>query len=66
MEQTLKLGIFYQDSAAKKRWAVKFDDPKALEQIGGVFVAVEPNGGSQMPTGKPLLFGYLKIGPNHP
>jgi Putative zinc-finger len=65
-EQAVNLGIFYQDSAAKKRWVLKFDDPKALEQIDAVFVTVEPNGGSQMPSGKPLLFAYLKIDPNHP
>jgi hypothetical protein len=65
-EQTLNLGIFYEDNAAKKRWVLKFDDPKALEQIDAVFVTVEPNGGSHMPSGKPLLFAYLKIVPNHP
>jgi hypothetical protein len=31
-----------------------------------VFVTVEPNGGSQRPSGKPLLFAYLRIHPNHP
>jgi hypothetical protein len=66
MQQTLNRGIFYQDSAAKKRSVVKFDDPKALERIDGVFVTVEPNGGSRMPRGRPLLFAHLKIGPNHP
>jgi Putative zinc-finger len=65
-EQALNLGIFYQDNAAKKRWVLKFDDPKALEQIDAVFVTVEPNGGSHMPSGKPLLFAYLKVDPNHP
>jgi hypothetical protein len=29
-------------------------------------VTVEPNGGSHKPSGSPLLFTYLKIGPNHP
>jgi hypothetical protein len=65
-EQALSLGIFYQDNAAKKHWVLKFDDPKALEQIDAVFVTVEPNGGSHMPSGKPLLFAYLKVDPNHP
>jgi hypothetical protein len=65
-EQALNLGIFYQDNSAKKRWVLKFDDPKALEQIDAVFVTVEPNGGSHMPSGKPLLFAYLKVDPNHP
>lgn len=64
--QALNLGIFYEDSASKKRWVLKLDDAKTLEQIDSVFVTVEPNGGSQKPTGKPLLFANLRIGSNHP
>ena len=64
--QALNLGIFYQDNATKKRWVLKFNDPKALEQIDAVFVTVEPNGGSAKPSGSPLLFTYLKIEANHP
>jgi hypothetical protein len=64
--EALNLGIFYEDNAAKKRWVLKFDDPKTLEQIDAVFVTVEPSGGSHKPSGSPLLFTYLKIGPNHP
>ena len=65
-QHALSLGIFYQDNAAKKRWVVKLDDPKTLAQIDGVFVTVEPHGGSKKPSGKPLLFAYLKSEPNHP
>jgi hypothetical protein len=65
-DHALNLGIFFEDSAAKKRWVLKFDDPKTLEQIDAVFVTVEPNGGSHRPSGKPLLFAYLKVDPNHP
>jgi len=65
-QQVLSLGIFYQDSIAKKRWVLKFDDPRALEQINAVFVTVEPHGGSHKPSGKPLLFASLRIDPNHP
>ncbi len=65
-QQVLNLGIFYQDSGAKKRWVLKFDDPRTLEQIQAVFVTVEPNGGSHKPSGRPLLFASLKIEPNHP
>jgi predicted nucleic acid-binding Zn-ribbon protein len=61
-----KLGIFYQDNVAKKSWVVKSNDRKALAQIDAVFITVEPNGGSERPTGKPLLFAYLKVAPNHP
>ena len=66
MQAALNLGVFFEDSAAKKRWVLKSDDAKTLEQIDAVFVTVEPNGGSHKPSGKPLLFAYLKIDPNHP
>ena len=66
MQEAVNLGIFFEDNAAKKRWVVKFDDAKSLEQIDAVFVTVEPNGGSHRPSGKPLLFAYLKVDPNHP
>jgi len=62
----LSLGIFYEDSAAKKRWVLKTDNPKDLSAIDAVFVTVEPQGGSHEPSGRPLLFAYLKIDPNHP
>ena len=65
-QQALNLGIFYQDSVAKKRWVLKVDDPHTLEQINAVFVTVEPQGGSHKPSGKSLLFASLRIEPNHP
>ena len=65
-EQAFPLGIFYEDNAAKKRWVLKLDDPKLLAQIDAVFVTVEPNGRSRKPSGKPLLFAYLRVDPNHP
>ncbi len=65
-QQALNLGIFYVDNASKKRWVLRFDDPKVLAQIDAVFVTVEPHGGSQKPTNKPLLFAYLHMDPNHP
>jgi hypothetical protein len=64
--QASKLGIFYEDNASKKRWVVKSNDRRTLDQIDAVFITVEPNGGSERPTGKPLLFAYLKLAPNHP
>ena len=45
---------------------VKFNDKKTLDQIDAVFVTVEPRGGSERPTGKPLLFAYLNVAANHP
>jgi anti-sigma factor RsiW len=65
-QQARSLGIFYEDNVTKKRWVLKADDPKTLEDIDAVFVTVEPNGGSQHPSGKPLLFAYLRVSPNHP
>jgi hypothetical protein len=65
-KEALSLGVFYVDNASKKRWVLRFDDPKALAQIDAVFVTVEPNGGSHKPSKKPLLFAYLHIDPNHP
>jgi hypothetical protein len=64
--RAVSLGILYQDNANKKRWVVKSDNPKTLAQIDAVFVTVEPNGGSPHPSGKPLLFAYLRVQPNHP
>lgn len=64
--QALPLGIMYLDSSAKRRWVLRLDDPSTLAKIDAVFVTVEPSGGSEKPTGKPLLFAYLKIEPNHP
>jgi hypothetical protein len=65
-QQALSLGVFYEDNTSKKRWILKFDDPKALSTIDAVFVTVEPNEGSHHPSGKELLFAYLRVSPNHP
>jgi len=65
-QQILNLGIFYEDNISKKRWVLKTNDPKTLDDIDAVFVTVEPNGGSRRPSGKQLLFAYLRVNPNHP
>jgi hypothetical protein len=65
-QQALNLGIFYEDNIGKKRWVLKANDPRTLEDIDAVFVTVEPNGGSHHPSGKQLLFAYLRVNPNHP
>jgi hypothetical protein len=63
----VSLGIFYVDSEANRRWVLKAEDPKTLAQINAVFVTVEPKGGSQRPSGKQLLYAYLRsASPNHP
>jgi Anti-sigma-K factor rskA/Putative zinc-finger len=65
-QEALSLGVFYEDNPNKKRWILKFDDPKAMATIDAVFVTVEPNGGSHHPSGKELIFAYLRVNPNHP
>jgi Putative zinc-finger len=65
-QQAINLGVFYEDNATKKRWILKCDDPKTLAQIDAVFVTVEPNGDNHKPSGKSLLFAYLRVDPNHP
>ena len=65
-DHAVNLGILFEDNASKKRWVLKSENPKTLAQIDAVFVTVEPNGGSEHPSGKPLLFAYLKVQPNHP
>jgi len=61
------LGIFYNDDQAQHRWAMKFDDPKLLEEIDTVFVTLEPAGRPfAAPTGKPILEAYFGTPPNHP
>jgi anti-sigma-K factor RskA len=63
----VSLGIFYMDNESNRRWALKFDDPKVLEEINSVFVTIEPQGGSKKPTNKPFLIAYLHSAPpNHP
>jgi len=65
-QHDINLGIFYQDDQNKKRWILKSNDPTTLAQIDAVFVTVEPNRESSKPSGKPLLFTYLRLTPNHP
>jgi anti-sigma factor RsiW len=65
-KRALSLGIFYQDNVANKRWVLKVDDPKTLQQIDAVFVTVEPQGGSREPSGHRLLVASLRVEPNHP
>jgi len=60
------LGILYMDSELNRRWVLRLDDPKQLAEIDAVFVTVEPRGGSQKPTGKPLLYALLRKEANHP
>jgi len=65
-QHAVSLGLFYKDDANQKRWVLKSNDAKTISQIDAVFVTVEPEGGSAKPSGKPLLFTYLRLDPNHP
>jgi hypothetical protein len=65
-QRDVSLGLLYQDDASQKRWVLKFNDAKTIAQIDAVFVTVEPEGGSTKPSGKPMLFTYLRLEPNHP
>jgi hypothetical protein len=65
-QHDVSLGLFYQDDANQKRWVLKLNDAKTVSQIDAVFVTVEPAGGSPRPSGKPLLFTYLRLDPNYP
>jgi hypothetical protein len=60
------LGILYMDSESNRRWILRLDDPKQLSELDAVFVTVEPQGGSQKPTGKPFLYALLRREANHP
>jgi hypothetical protein len=63
-QQALSLGGFYEANTSKKRWILKFDDPKALATADAVLVAAQPNRGSRHPSSKELLFAYLRVSPN--
>jgi Anti-sigma-K factor rskA len=62
----MNLGILYMDSESNRRWVLRLDDPKQLTELDAVFVTVEPQGGSQKPTGKPFLYALLRREANHP
>jgi hypothetical protein len=65
-QQALNLGIFYEDNVSRKRWILKCDAPQTLAEIDGVFVTIEPDGGSHAPSGKSLLFASLRNNPSPP
>jgi hypothetical protein len=63
---TFFIGSLCQHKANQKCWVLKSNDAKTISQIDAVFVTVEPEGGSTKPSGKPLLFTYLRLDLNHP
>jgi archaellum component FlaC len=61
------LGIFYSDDQNQHRWAMKFNNPKVLDEIDTVFVTLERLGAAfTVPKGKPVLEAYFGTPPNHP
>jgi len=62
----LNLGIFYIDDQKQSRWALKVEDPNLLKAIDFVFVTMEPHGGTKKPSGKKLMYAYLRNPINHP
>jgi len=59
------LGFLYVDDKAQRRWALKTEDPAAVNEIDSVFVTVEPEGGAKKPSSQRLLYAYLGEA-NHP
>lgn len=62
----LNLGIFYIDDQKQSRWALRVEDPNLLKAIDSVFVTMEPHGGTKKPSGKKLMYAYLRNPINHP
>ncbi len=65
-QATVSLGLLYMDDQKQSRWALKVEDPNLLKAINSVFVTLEPSGGTVKPTGKKLMYAYLRNPINHP
>jgi hypothetical protein len=62
-----RLGIFYSDDQAQRRWVFKCDDAKILREIDSVFVTFgRPDSDPSHPEGSSLMYAYLRGQPNHP
>jgi hypothetical protein len=62
-----RLGIFYSDDKAQRRWVFKCDDAKVLREIDSVFVTFgRPDSDPSHPEGSSLMYAYLRGQPNHP
>jgi peptidoglycan hydrolase CwlO-like protein len=62
----VNLGILYMDDQKQSRWALKVENADLLKTIDSLFVTVEPQGGVPKPTGKKLMYAYLRNPINHP
>lgn len=61
----VSFGLLFLDDSGKKRRVPKFNDPKTIAQLDAFFITAEPERGSVRPAGKPLLFTYPRLDPNH-
>jgi hypothetical protein len=62
-----RLGIFYSDDQAQRRWVFKCDNPKLLREIDSVFVTFgRQDSNPSHPEGPSLMYAYLRGQPNHP
>jgi hypothetical protein len=62
-----RLGIFYSDDQAQRRWVFKCDNPKLLREIDSVFVTFgRQDSNPSHPDGPSLMYAYLRGQPNHP
>jgi len=60
------LGVFHVDDQVQKRWVLRVDNPELLKSVESVFVTVEPSPGRDKPSGRKLLYAYLRTEANHP
>jgi hypothetical protein len=65
-QAAVNLGILFLDDQTQSRWALKVEDPNLLKAIDSIFVTVEPRGGTSKPTGRKLMYAYLRNPINHP
>jgi hypothetical protein len=61
------LGVLYADDKSQRRWVLKVNDPRQLEEMDSVFVTLEPHGGDgEKPRGQKILYAFLGGQANHP
>jgi myosin heavy subunit len=66
-QRAQRLGIFFSDDKAQRRWVFKCDDPKLLRDIDSVFVTLgRPGPAPSHPEGSSLMYAYLRGQANHP
>lgn len=59
-----KLGFLYQDDMAQRRWQLKVNDPRLMQELDSVFVTQETSKAAAAPSGEAMLFASLGQ-PNH-